>query len=276
MRKGDIGASVANLQRQLTARGYAVGLSSIFDDDTEAALIAWQKKNGLVADGIAGPKTIAALLDGPNAKLLKEADLTKAAERLGVSVAAIKAVNEVESRGHGFLADGRPVILYERHVAYSRLKAAGVDADAMAAKHPNIFNPQRGGYAGKETEWARLASARQVIAGLKQSLDEPAINFIPEESCSWGQFQIMGYHWQALGYSKCLEFFAAMNRSEGDQLDAFVRFIEAESELLNALKTKKWATFARLYNGPAYKENLYDVKLARAFARFSPPEGGSA
>ncbi|WP_328515044.1 N-acetylmuramidase domain-containing protein [Ralstonia pseudosolanacearum] len=34
----------------------------------------------------------------------------------------MRAVNEVESRGSGFLPDGRPVILFERHVMYRQLQ----------------------------------------------------------------------------------------------------------------------------------------------------------
>ena len=49
---------------------------------------------------------------------------------------------------------------------------------------------------------------------------------------------------------------------------AFVRFIEADAELLDALKARQWPEFARIYNGPAYREGLYDVKLDRAYDRY--------
>lgn len=261
MRKGDLGASVAALQRHLKAQGIPVDPTAIYDESTERAVMEFQRRHGLVIDGFAGKKTLSVLMSGErDNKTLAEADLVAAAERLDVPLAAIKAVLEVESRGHGFLDDGRPVILYERHVAYKALKEAGIDADALAARFPNIINPTRGGYAGKESEWARLYSARQAITSVDATLWD-----IAGESCSWGQFQIMGYHWRTLGYASFAEFHDAMHRSEADQLDAFVRFIEADPVLHKALKGKKWGEFARLYNGPAYKENLYDVKLARAF-----------
>ena len=53
-------------------------------------------------------------------------------------------------------------------------------------------------------------------------------------------------------------------------MNAFVRFIEADPELHKALKALKWPVVARIYNGPDYKDNLYDVKLQRAYQRFSP------
>ena len=58
-----------------------------------------------------------------------------------------------------------------------------------------------------------------------------------------------------------------MGRDENEQFEAFVRFIEADPALHKALKGKKWAQFAKAYNGPAYARNLYDVKLERAYER---------
>lgn len=262
MKNGNTGTAVATLQRQLIAAGFKLNADGWFGDATEAAIKALQKRAKLVVDGIAGPKTLAALSTfDRNDKHLSERDLEMAAERLGIPVAAIKAVNEVESRGHGFLADGRPVILYERHIAYRRIKDRDGNADALAERFPNLINPQRGGYAGGSAEWARVAAARQIT---------PAFPGIVDEACSWGQYQIMGYHWETLGYASIDAFVAAMQQSEAAQLDAFSRFIEADTALLKAITARKWADFARLYNGPAYKENLYDIKLARAYARFSP------
>ncbi|WP_269719454.1 N-acetylmuramidase domain-containing protein [Aeromonas veronii] len=39
--------------------------------------------------------------------------------------------------------------------------------------------------------------------------------------------------------------------------------------MLKALQGRKWADFARRYNGPAFKENDYDTKLAKWFAHFT-------
>ncbi|MCQ0033125.1 N-acetylmuramidase domain-containing protein [Burkholderia glumae] len=82
-------------------------------------------------------------------------------------------------------------------------------------------------------------------------------------------FQVMGYHWKRLGYASVDEFVARMETSEGDQLDGFVRFVAADSSLLSALKNRKWAAFAKGYNGPDYARNLYDAKLAQAYERYA-------
>jgi hypothetical protein len=172
----------------------------------------------------------------------------------------VRAVNEVESNGSGFLPDGRPVILFERHVMYDQLKKAGKDADALALQFPNVVNKTRGGYAGKAAEYMRLAQAIQIDEVCALS------------SASWGLFQIMGYHARRLDYHDVQEFVAAMRTSEGAQLGAFVRFIAADPVLQKALAGAKWPAFAGAYNGSDYKANLYDVKLERAYNRYLAEE----
>lgn len=256
MKKGDTGDIVRILQLQLNQAGFKVEADGWFGDATESAIKKFQSKVGLVEDGIAGGKTLAILRTGkPDGCLLSQADLKRAAQRLDVQIACICAVNEIESRGHGFLPDGRPAILFERHVMYERLQKNGLDAEALSKQFPGVVNQKRGGYSS--AEHIRLAAAK-------------GVDYISAiESASWGLFQIMGYHWQTLGYDSAEAFCSAMSVSEAQQLEAFVRFIEADPELLKALKSRKWTDFAKRYNGPAYKENLYDVKLARAYDRYS-------
>lgn len=260
-RPGDVGEAVALLQRRLARAGYPVAESSIYDRVTENAVKALQADKGLVVDGIAGPKTFTALAGVVPGHYLTDADLVKAAQTLGLPVATVRAVNEVESKGHGMLpeAEGKAVILFERHVFWKRLEEHGIDPAPAAAKWPSIVSQERGGYRGGAAEYTRLATACMI--------DRAAAL----ESCSWGLFQIMGYHWQALGYASVEEFAARMNSSEGEQLDAFVRFVGHPDNkgMLAALKARKWSTFARLYNGPDYAANLYDAKLAQAYAKYT-------
>ena len=79
----------------------------------------------------------------------------------------------------------------------------------------------------------------------------------------------MGFHWATLGYESPSEFAGAMARDEAAQLDAFVRFMHANPATHKALRARRWADFARLYNGPAYAANKYDLRLAEAYTRFS-------
>ncbi|WP_075997401.1 N-acetylmuramidase domain-containing protein [Salaquimonas pukyongi] len=61
LRFGDRGALVAGLQGQLNRHGFALFVDGDFGSLTRAALKAFQARNGLAADGIAGPKTFIVL-----------------------------------------------------------------------------------------------------------------------------------------------------------------------------------------------------------------------
>jgi peptidoglycan hydrolase-like protein with peptidoglycan-binding domain len=272
LRHGCRSQAVLILQKNLNKHGANLTPDGDYGDATEAAVRTYQVKAGLVADGIAGNKTQTSLAGGDCAQLLRNYDLLAAAERLGVPLASIYAVNEVESKGKGFLDNGKPVILFERHVMYRQLakvRHTGDDpaeikrhADELAATNPALVNPKAGGYIGGTAEHQRLAMARQID-------DTAAL-----ESASWGAFQIMGYHWERLGYASVQAFVAAMSAGESQQFDAFTRFIESDQVLHKALKARKWAEFARLYNGPDYLRNLYDTKLQRAYERHAGCECG--
>ncbi|MDR5776519.1 MULTISPECIES: N-acetylmuramidase family protein [unclassified Caballeronia] len=259
LRFGSMGDEVALLQHRLLRAGFELAVTHVFDEATETAVRKVQADAGLVVDGIAGPKTMLALATGKrDTKHLADADIVKAAASLDVPVECVRAVNEVESRGEGFLVDGRPVILFERHVFWERLVTHGIDPKPLAARYPNIVSETRGGYEGGSAEYVRLAWA-QMLA--------PVAAW---EATSWGAFQVMGEHWKRLDYQSPQEFVSRMEASEREQLDAFVRFVAADAKLLAALKSRRWEAFAEGYNGKAYKANLYDVKLARAYERYAP------
>lgn len=263
LRHGDRSQAVSQLQKKLNADGAKLLIDGDYGDETEKAVRAYQRKVGLVDDGVTGTKTQDALAGKNCSNLLGHAQLSVAAKRLGVDLASVLAVNQVESLGNGFASNGKPTILFERHIMYRQLSTPvheGDDAaqlkkhaDELAVTYPNLVNPTPGGYAGGTVEHQRLERARMID-------DTCAL-----ASASWGAFQIMGYHWKLLGYSSVQEFAERMAKSEAEQLEAFVRFIEADPLLHKALKAKKWADFAKRYNGPNYARNLYDIKLERAY-----------
>ena len=61
LRQGDEGPAVAELQRELTEAGFPCSVDGQFGPQTADAVRALQTARGLDADGIAGPKTRAAL-----------------------------------------------------------------------------------------------------------------------------------------------------------------------------------------------------------------------
>src|SRR5215210_1762377 len=138
---------------------------------------------------------------------MSDAAIGKAASDLGCDVAAVKAVIDVESRG-GFLDDKRPKILFERHY-FCRLTKGQHDAAA-----PDVSSKAAGGYKGGKREYDRLSQA--------MALNEDAAM----QSASWGAFQIMGAHFDKLGFASVGAFCDAMCESEDKQLDVFVRFVK--------------------------------------------------
>lgn len=185
-------------------------------------------------------------------------DFQNAANSLGVTVAHIKAVTEVESAGGGFLADGRVKVQYEPHVMYRQLitNLGKAKADAALRQYPDLVSLKPGSYQSLDKEDKDMGRAVKLI-DRNSAL----------ESASWGLFQIMGYHWKTCAYATLQEFINAQQTSAG-QLDTFVRFIKADARLFKALKSNDWATFARIYNGPNYAANNYDRKLSAAFTKF--------
>lgn len=181
---------------------------------------------------------------------LSNAGLIKAASDIGVVRAALWAVITVETKGCGFLPDRRPQILFERHI-FHRRTAGRFDATA-----PDISNATAGGYGSiGAQQYLRLERA--------MALDRNAAL----ESASWGLGQVMGFNARLAGYPDAESMVKAMCESEDLQFQAMTNFIVA-SNLSQYLQTSDWTSFAARYNGPGYKENRYDEKLAQAYARY--------
>lgn len=208
-----------------------------------------------VVDGLWGRLTEAAILtaltDGPDTALTEQ-DYVDSASRLGVPVAAIKAVVSVESAGSGFI-NGRPTILTEPH-RFSRATGGKFDKS-----HPTVSYPKWGQRPYPKTQDGRYDVLLKMI---RLNVDAGFA------SASYGKFQILGENYKAAGYASPVDFAIAQARDERTQLVAFEKFIIANN-LLGALKRLDWAAFARGYNGTAYRKNQYDTKLAAAFAKYS-------
>lgn len=189
---------------------------------------------------------------------ITEDDYAAAAAALGCDVAAIKAVAEVESCGSGFLNDGKLRVLFEGHQFFKFTRGAYCDT------HPTLCHQKwtRSNYCTGSAEvrgageFARLEEAKK--------LDKRAAMM----SCSIGKFQVMGFNFALCGFKTVEEFWAALGSSEGEQLKAFCEYVK-HTGLQPALRDRQWDEFARRYNGPEYRKNQYDTKLAKAYAKFS-------
>lgn len=182
---------------------------------------------------------------------LTEADYRAAAKSLDCSVAAVKAVAEVESVGDGFLASGEVKILFEAHV-FDRLTGG-----KYRRSHPNISSARwnRSLYGpGGQHQHRRL---QQAVA-----LDRDAAL----QSASWGMFQVMGFNWKVCGYKSLQAFINDVSASAAGQLRAFVGYVKARG-LADELQRLDWPGFAYGYNGTGYAANHYDTKMAAAYRR---------
>ncbi|BFM55022.1 TPA: N-acetylmuramidase domain-containing protein [Acinetobacter baumannii] len=274
LKLGSKGSAVTELQKLLIKNGITgrnkkpISIDGDFGENTEYAVIQFQKKQNLKVDGLVGDYTLKALRGECTSKLLKESDLVEGAKRLGVPVIVIKAIAEVETLGEGYLPNGKPKILFERHRMYFYLnqKFGKTKANALMAKHPNIVNSKTGGYHGGSAEYTRLSQAKQ--------LDESCAL----QSASWGRFQLMGENWKALGYASVQEFVAQHEKSESLQFEAFLRYCETKSgkvddkdwKLIDALRQENWHVVFSLYNGKNYKKLGYDTKFLRVMNRLDP------
>lgn len=181
---------------------------------------------------------------------LTRADYEGAAARLACEWEALAAVAQVESGPlGGFGGDGRPVILFERHL-FSRKTNSRFDQS-----NPSVSNRTPGGYPRSQADrWAQLTEA--------YSLDPEAAL----QSASYGRFQVLGQNFPNLQMANAHDYVAKLARSEKDQLEAFEGFIRANN-LADELQRKDWTGFASRYNGPGYAANQYDTKMAEAYAR---------
>lgn len=191
---------------------------------------------------------------------LTERDYQEVARELGVEVAAIKAVVEIEAgRAHeGFFKVGKPIINFDLSMFRQFARRNGVNLSRYTGSHSTVFNrPNLRRYGSQQAaQHARLEQAR--------TIDEKTAF----QGTFWGMFQIGGFNWKICGCKDIYEFVERMSRSERDQLDLFAKLIKATG-LDKALRQRNWARFARTYNGPGYAARGYHTKMASAYARHS-------
>lgn len=183
---------------------------------------------------------------------LTESDFQLVADELGVEIATLKAVVEIETGKvmKGFWAPGIPVINFDRTMYLKYRSKAESKSGASGEKIPEGLT----GYALKE--WKQLIEARKTNA--------QGANL----GTFWGMFQIGGFNYKLCGCKTVDEFVKRIAYSELEQLQLFAVFI-TNSGMVESLRNKDWKTFARKYNGPSYAKRGYHTKMAKAYLKFS-------
>lgn len=161
----------------------------------------------------------------------------------------------VESGSKGFISEHKPVILFEGHVFWRQLKKRGFNPENYTKGNEDILFQAWNKKYYNQDQWARFNKAKKINSNA-------AI-----EATSWGLFQIMGFNYKDCGCKSPTLFMEAMCRDEETQKELFIKFIESNPNLVKALTNKDWELFAKLYNGPSYKQNSYDKKLEIAYNR---------
>lgn len=197
--------------------------------------------------------------------------IAKEAKRLKVEEAALKAIVYVESGGRAFAqvnAKPMPLIRWEGHYFYRHLPA-GLRSEGI----------RKGLSARSKTAWGEIKNPKSQQA--RYNLLERA-KAIHEEaaysSCSWGIGQVMGAHWEWLGYKLARDLAErAMSGIEG-QLELMIRFIEKRG-LLDEMRERDFRGFARVYNGSGQVDH-YAKLMRSAYKRYSgskaPGEDGGS
>ncbi len=263
IKMNDKDKDVRFLCSRLSLHGYPVTAGDLFTPELKEMVMHFQKLHKLTPDGIVGFDTWEALLfaGAKGGEKLTEENFVLAALLLNVEKAALKAVQQVETAGRGgFFAPGKPAILFEGHIFWRQLGAAGIDPVRVQAGNEDILYPRwtKEHYKGGLAEYERLEKARSIH---RRAADA---------SASWGMFQIMGFNHAACGEESVESFVRSMCESELRQLLLTARFIR-KSGMLPYLEKKDWAGFAMRYNGPGYEQNQYDRKLREAYEKQTRP-----
>jgi len=178
-------------------------------------------------------------------------DVDIVAGYLGIEIAALRAVMAIEAAGRGFDKSRRPTMLFEPHVFWREL---GSGAKRDRAAREGLAYAKWGAQKYPRESYTRLSKAVEIDR-------EKALR-----SASWGLGQVMGFNHKAAGFDSASEMVEAMMHSEGAQLFAMARFMVTNG-LHRHLRDKNWAAFARGYNGPGFRKNKYDEKLAAAYSK---------
>lgn len=192
-----------------------------------------------------------------------------AAKRLApiykVPAATVLGVVEQESNGVVYASIGghsEPIIRWEGHYFFKRLRGAQLDKAVKAG----LASPRAGGVpnpASQQDRWSRL-----ILPAM--SIDKQAAI----ESCSWGVGQVMGAHWEKLGFKSAEEFADKARSGVEGQMRIMLEFCKMAG-LIDELQRGDFVGFTRGYNGTGNVAS-YSASMKRkvqAWAKKLPENG---
>lgn len=195
--------------------------------------------------------------------------LSSIAGCLGIEPEAGVAVMAVESGGTAFV-DGRMVIRFENHIFFEQW---GRQNPAAFAEHFRYSAAAR--WKGHEFR-ARAEDAWKSFHG-KQSGEWEVFRFAESldrkgarMSISMGLPQVMGFNFARLGFGSVDEMFDAFaapasgERAQVTGMFDFIKGPKTTSAMVDALRGRDWAGFAKGYNGSG-QAAAYGARLGTAY-----------
>lgn len=191
--------------------------------------------------------------------------IRKQADIYGLPQAFVLGIVEKESAGHVFWTiNGKhvPAIRPEGHYFYRLLSGAqrteAMNKGLAAKKAGTVHVP--GKYEAVYAMFNRMVAINKEVAC---------------QSISMGIGQVMGAHYQKLGYASAQDMFKHCCAGLDGQVEVMLRFITASPSLTRAAQTLDYTAFAKGYNGPGYKKNRYDTLLKQHTEKWQGKEAGA-
>lgn len=188
------------------------------------------------------------------------ADFIRAASLIPCPANVFKAVCLVESRGHGFDADGNIVCLVEPHIIWKRASMR----ERSILKPYGLAYP-KWGMRPYGTYAAQILKFKKIIA-LTNNMTLAILG------TSFGLLQILGENYRDCAFTDATDFYVSMISGEAAQLEDAAILMRAWG-LSKAMCALDWQAVARRWNGPG-QVTSYANKLQAAYESVKGGMGG--
>jgi hypothetical protein len=179
-------------------------------------------------------------------KLITNTQLNELAVQNGYEYRVLKSIIQVESTQRGFNWNtGKIIIQFEPAWFKRQYKDWAVETRYTTWQSNRVGD--------QVTEWEAFNSAFAVDA-------EAAM-----KSTSIGMMQLMGFHYEAIGFKKVGELWDFAKESEYNQVLLAIKWIKTVRPLDVAIRNKDWKDIAYYYNGANYRTYQYDTRLMVAY-----------
>lgn len=180
---------------------------------------------------------------------------TNISKQNNIEAAILLAFIEVETGGKGF-DDKTGKIIIQFEPSWFKKKAPYAPSGLWSINKVDV----------QSKEWIAFNDAFKKNAGAAM------------ESTSIGLGQIMGFHWEILGFKSVGEMWDFAKKGEKEQIAMLITFLNTykKGAILSALKDKNFTKVAELYNGTGfrevakkYKREPYDISMKKAYQKYS-------